>query len=145
VEPFHRLEISTYEFTFESEQWSWADFLIDGKSLCDVFGYNDLCRRTGFDFQPEAVHRFIQQLLGLVEPTNQLGSKRLGLYLCYCGCDECGFISCEVIRNERIIEWRDIREELPFEDNLPRIESLKFDLAQYEAAIWRYQEKFKRG
>jgi hypothetical protein len=147
---FNSIEFRLYEFAYRVPEKDFlgfskqADFLIDGELLGQVFNVWPLrpwFGRTGFENSKVGIELFIQELLGAKTAQNQFGTNRLVLFGCHCGCDYCGIISCEIIRNGDIIEWRDIRLEEqgdfgPIKDL--RIESFKFDFSQYAAAVMNF-------
>jgi hypothetical protein len=141
MQTLSRLEIRTYEFpyTIADKNFSGisrqADFLIDGEPLGKTL---QLVRpwfgRTRFDDSQQVVNRFVGELLGEQVPQNQFGTGRLVLFGCHCGCDYCGVISCEVLKEGDCLLWRNIGHES--DDNIEQcIDLLVFDFHQYSAAI----------
>jgi hypothetical protein len=122
-----------------------AEFFVDGESLSKRFGIakaRPWFGRTGFLDSEENIQHFLKALLGKTEPSNQFGTKRLVLYRCHCGSDYCGVISCEVVKEETLIHWLDIREESDDNDSETMtgvyLEKLSFDLKQYREAVTEY-------
>jgi hypothetical protein len=141
MQTLSRLEIGTYEFpyTIADKNFSGisrqADFLIDGEPLGRTL---QLVRpwfgRTRFEDSQQGVNRFVGGLLGEQVPQNQFGTGRLVLFGCHCGCDYCGVISCEVLKEGDSLLWRNIGHES--DDNIEqRMDLLVFDFHQYSAAV----------
>lgn len=55
--------------------------------------------------------RGLAVFLGQQPAHNQLGSARLVLYRCHCGCDYCGVVSCVLEVREDRVAWRQVAPE----------------------------------
>jgi hypothetical protein len=142
----NRIQIETRRYSYAIDGRTMpdpavqAEFLIDDASLGERFGFEDgrpWFGRTAFDDTPALRAAQLLQLRGLVPASNQFGTTRFVLYRCHCGADDCGVISCKIIRDDDTVEWRDIRSEDDGEFDLV-IPSLRFDAAAYDAAIEAY-------
>lgn len=126
-----------------------TDFIIDGIGLGQKFHFEasrPWFGRTYFEADHEAHEILISELCGKRLPKNQFGTNRLVLYLCHCGCDFCGVISCEILRYDNLVVWRDIRYETDIEDGDDEeepicdivITELRFRANDYDREIKRY-------
>jgi hypothetical protein len=135
------LEIRIYAFSYTIAEKNFsgisrqADFLIDGEPLGKTLQVlRPWSSRTGFEDGPEGFNRFVRELLGEEVPWNQFKSSRLVLFRCHCGCDYCGVISCDVVKQGDSLLWSNIGYE--DDDGIqPCIDLLVFDFDQYSAAI----------
>lgn len=140
------LEINSYEFCYFSDQapglrfQSIVDFVMDHKEpfsrRLGLWDMHPWFGRTVFDGNPPNAQR-IAEFLGDVPATNQLGSGRLVLYGCHCGCDYCGVISCRLRRENGRVYWEDIHaEEFEVDDTvMTTMPQLVFDEKQYREAV----------
>jgi hypothetical protein len=141
MQTLSHLEISTIEFPYIIADQNFsrvsrqADFLINGEPLGRTL---QLVRpwfgRTRFEDNRQGVNRFVGELLGEEVPHNQFGTGRVVLFGCHCGCDYCGVISCEVLKQGACLLWRNIGHETDHSVE-QRINLLVFDFHQYSAAI----------
>lgn len=142
------LTIKDYDFAYRIPEKNFegtyreAEFLIDDEPLAQhfkIWGNRPWFGRTGFDNDTDAIKRFARELLAELEPSNELESKRLVLYRCHCGSDYCGVISCQIIKENELIHWLDIREEVDEGDaeilTSVKIEKISFDFKQYRESI----------
>jgi hypothetical protein len=151
MQTLSHLEITTYEFpyTIADKNFSGisrqADFLIDGEPLGTTLQVlRPWSGRTRFEDARQGVNRFVDELLGEEVPQNQFGTGRLVLFGCHCGCDYCGVISCEVLKQGDSLLWRNIGHE---DDTsiAQRIDLVVFDFHQYSAAIMDFVRARRRS
>src|SRR5215470_14894235 len=142
------LVIRRYEFEYMPPGDSIArvsaqtDFVIDGEPLgrsVDIWSERPWFGRTGFDDTEENIGIFMQELVGAKPARNQLGTNRLVLFRCHCGCDYCGVITCEIAADENFVRWSEIRGEGWLVS--AGMAELMFDRTQYVNAI----EEFARS
>ena len=136
-----------YEIDGEVRHATQGEFVVDGVPLGETLRLEE--GRPWFGVtcldDPEA-HRVLM-LRGLAPPRTQLGTPRPIHYGCHCGCDYCGVISAEVIREEDQVRWRDIRYQDDDPESEPpwpaRIPELVFSLPEYDQALASYRDRQK--
>ena len=125
-----------------------SDYVIDGESLGDAFGFEDGLPWFGQTcFETVEPHRteLIRQLRGVNPATNQFDTSRFVLYRCHCGDDYCGIISCRIERDGDVVRWNDVRYEADLEpDEEPMFDCVVpefvFDADQYDSEIDTFNE-----
>ena len=116
-----------------------SDFIVDGISLSEKFDLDAWTASTCFEDMIEVKSREIKALLGSATPNNQWGSGRFVLYRCHCGCDYCGVISCEIVKEGECIHWKDVGYEGDDEPEVSQhIECLTFNFNEYEIVVNNY-------
>ncbi|WP_336780341.1 oxidoreductase [Paenibacillus illinoisensis] len=84
---------------------TFADLIIDGKSLYQMLKRHDLVPALGWGSE-ENQRQMIQYLL-LKEPHEYLYYRYPILVCPWCGDEECGYISVKVDREEDVVIWKD--------------------------------------
>lgn len=119
---------------------SFLDFVVDGVSLYDRHGADDISC-LGW-FTPEEDEQAARRLLGTAEPDVE---HRVALWVCAeCGDVLCGALTAHIARSADEVIWRDfalswhdhaagrwVHETGPFAD----WDEIRFDAAQYDQAI----------
>ncbi|MCM3206265.1 oxidoreductase [Paenibacillus illinoisensis] len=88
---------------------TFADLIIDGKSLYQMLKRHDLVPALGWGSE-ENQRQMIQYLL-LKEPHDHLYYRYPILVCPLCGHEECGYISMKVDREEDVVIWKDFMLE----------------------------------
>lgn len=88
---------------------TFADLIIDGKSLYQMLKKHDLVPALGWGSE-ENQRQMIQYLL-LKEPHDYLYYRYPILVCPLCGDEECGYISMKVDREEDVVIWKDFMLE----------------------------------
>ncbi len=120
-----------------------TEYIVDGIGLETRFGFEKSrpwFGQTCFEMSEKDVLQEIKALRGFRRVENAFGTNRFVLYRCHCGCEECGVLSCEIIRMGGIVSWQDIHcEGLAISQDEPMgsiiIEAFVFDADQYDNAI----------
>ncbi|SLJ84175.1 hypothetical protein [Psychrobacter sp. DAB_AL43B] len=139
---FHiRLVDFTYSDAYDLDDEKIPEFFIDGRPLINLLGD---CRHLGnFDndlnYQGVLAHNYIWQLLGQVSQPNQLGTNRVVIYRCHCGCDHCGVFSTEIIIRKLTVQWKNIAwEHEEYQTTFDSAITFTFFKPQYFKAIKQY-------
>ncbi|MBY0217133.1 oxidoreductase [Paenibacillus illinoisensis] len=110
---------------------TFADLIIDGKSLYQMLKRHDLVPALGWGSE-ENQRQMIQYLL-LKEPHDYLYYRYPILVCPLCGDEECGYISMKVDREEDVVIWKDFMLE---HKNQPlNVGPFYFMWGNYERAI----------
>jgi len=110
---------------------TFADLIIDGKSLYQMLKKHDLVPALGWGTE-ENQKQMIQYFL-LKEPHEYLYYRYPILVCPWCGDEECGYISVKVDREENVVIWKDFKLE---HKNQPlNIGPFYFEWENYERAI----------
>ncbi|PAF30364.1 oxidoreductase [Paenibacillus sp. 7516] len=88
---------------------TFADLIIDGKSLYQMLKRHDLVPALGWGTE-ENQKQMIQYFL-LKEPHEYLYYRYPILVCPWCGDEECGYISVKVDREEDVVIWKDFMLE----------------------------------
>lgn len=110
---------------------TFADIIIDGKSLYQMLKRHDLVPALGWG--SEQIQRQMIQYFLLKEPHEYLYYRYPILVCPWCGDEECGYISVKVYREEDVVIWKDFMLE---HKNQPlNIGPFYFVWENYERAI----------
>jgi hypothetical protein len=125
-----------------------TDFVVDGQGLGDAFGFEadrPWFGQTPFEYLPDHAGKLIEQLRGLDPAESVFDTGRFSLYRCHCGDEQCGVISCKIVRDTSTVRWLDVRCEPeggppPYSVTIPEF---AFDANDYDNAVLRYAESCK--
>jgi hypothetical protein len=150
----NKFEIKVIE---KEDEWIYFDFFVDGVRLSHKLGFDRLEYMGEFsDFDLDIggadfltnkapdIKMAVEWFLGNKMPFNQFNSARAVLYRCFCGCDLCGVISCEIKFDGDFFYWNDIK----IEGGVPNSEkglNFKFDKTEYEEAFKEYMSEHIKG
>ena len=125
-----------------------TDFVIDGKGLGDALGFEadrPWFGQTAFEYLPNHAGNLIEQLRGLAPADSVFDTGRFSLYRCHCGDEQCGVISCKILRDTSTVRWLDVRCEPvsgppPYSKVIPEF---AFDANDYDDVVLKYAESCK--
>ena len=137
------------ELNGQSSTATITEFIINGRALIDWLGLERDLGNCESDLDkdmqermPEISAHALLALQAQAPVINSLGSARVVLYRCHCGCDECGVISAQVLDLGHAIEWRDVALETPMgiEDGASGTPApcFQFDKREYLLALQRF-------
>ena len=94
----------------------FQDFIVNGKSLYEMFGEPDLVGAIG-SFGKEVNIEAVNLLL--LNKNSELNSKRIPIYICpECGDLGCGAITISIIENDKSFIWSSFGYENNYQDEL---------------------------